>query len=284
MLNRRGGEPDVVKVLDFGLVKAIDDEKQARQTGRPGRHAAVYVARSDPDARSGRCPQRSVCRRRRRLFPADGPAGVQRHVAGRIVPAARHGVPDAPSQRLGQPVSAELESACWPAWKRAGPNGRRRRAIWRPCSTGRARLGAGRSTMPRPGGGGMNGARQPRRAPFPAPAPALSTAGGAEPWSALRRLPPVRRLPRKPRQPPPQVLTGRLWPAQGISWRLDGLRTIELCQRKGEERWDTHPAPSSRALEAARPRHTALTQTGAAKVPPSERFFAALFSPTRREE
>ena len=32
MLNRRGGEPDVVKVLDFGLVKALDDEKQAGLT------------------------------------------------------------------------------------------------------------------------------------------------------------------------------------------------------------------------------------------------------------
>ncbi|MDZ4659449.1 MAG: serine/threonine protein kinase [Bythopirellula sp.] len=32
MLNRRGGEPDVVKVLDFGLVKALDDGKQNSMT------------------------------------------------------------------------------------------------------------------------------------------------------------------------------------------------------------------------------------------------------------
>ena len=32
MLNRRGGEPDVIKVLDFGLVKALDTEKQVSRT------------------------------------------------------------------------------------------------------------------------------------------------------------------------------------------------------------------------------------------------------------
>jgi serine/threonine protein kinase len=36
MLNRRGGEPDVVKVLDFGLVRAVDDDKQLRQSGMTG--------------------------------------------------------------------------------------------------------------------------------------------------------------------------------------------------------------------------------------------------------
>ena len=36
MLNRRGGQPDVVKVLDFGLVKALDEQ----QLGRP--YAATH--------------------------------------------------------------------------------------------------------------------------------------------------------------------------------------------------------------------------------------------------
>jgi serine/threonine protein kinase len=32
MLNRRGGQPDVIKVLDFGLVKALDEQHQASRT------------------------------------------------------------------------------------------------------------------------------------------------------------------------------------------------------------------------------------------------------------
>jgi serine/threonine protein kinase len=56
MLNRRG-EPDVVKVLDFGLVKAVDDQQQRGMTIRLRlRHAAIYVAGGDSTAEFCRCP------------------------------------------------------------------------------------------------------------------------------------------------------------------------------------------------------------------------------------
>ncbi len=79
MLNRRGGEPDVVKVLDFGLVKALDDQQAGRADAASFAHghAALYVARGDSNAEFGRCAQRSVCGRRGRLFSADRPAGVR---------------------------------------------------------------------------------------------------------------------------------------------------------------------------------------------------------------
>ena len=53
MLSIRGGEPDVVKVLDFGLVKRVDadPETRAHERRRGLRHAGVHSAR-DP-ARSG---------------------------------------------------------------------------------------------------------------------------------------------------------------------------------------------------------------------------------------
>ena len=58
MLNRRGGEPDVVKVLDFGLVKALDDAEAGRAdaAGLAHRHAALHVARGDSDCRTRSMP------------------------------------------------------------------------------------------------------------------------------------------------------------------------------------------------------------------------------------
>ena len=103
ILGCRGGESDVVKVLDFGLVKAIDSKKESSLTvGRRGdRHAALYVARSDREARPRRWPQRFLRGRRRRLFPADRHAAVRRQGrprglsgpcchASRAAVAARH--------------------------------------------------------------------------------------------------------------------------------------------------------------------------------------------------
>ena len=113
MLNRRGGESDVVKVLDFGLVKALDEQKQAGMTaansltGTPLYMAPEAIqAPNSVDARSD-------------LY-AVGAAGyfllTGRPVfeAGSIVELCQQHidtVPVPPSQRLGKPVSSELEHA-----------------------------------------------------------------------------------------------------------------------------------------------------------------------------
>jgi hypothetical protein len=111
MLNRRGGEPDVVKVLDFGLVKALDEAKQARQSGglagTPLYMSPEAIQSPDTvDARSDLYAVGAVG-----YFLLTGKPVFQ---AGSLVELCQHHVvslPDPPSQRLGRTVSAELESA-----------------------------------------------------------------------------------------------------------------------------------------------------------------------------
>jgi serine/threonine protein kinase len=73
----RGGVPDSVKVLDFGLVKHIASAPDCRATNRSRgrrrhrRHAELHRPRSHPRSQSMRCAQRPLLRRRARLFPAD---------------------------------------------------------------------------------------------------------------------------------------------------------------------------------------------------------------------
>ena len=50
MLNRRGAEPDVVKVLDFGLVKALNDEKEGRESGGDLSGTPLYMSPEATDA------------------------------------------------------------------------------------------------------------------------------------------------------------------------------------------------------------------------------------------
>lgn len=111
MLNRRGNEPDVVKVLDFGLVKAADS---ARQSGQSGGLAGTPLYMSPeaiqtPDLVDGRSDLYAVGAvgyfliTGKPLFDAVSLVELcQKHVDT---------VPETPSTRLGRPVSAELEAA-----------------------------------------------------------------------------------------------------------------------------------------------------------------------------
>ena len=113
MFNRRGGEPDVVKVLDFGLVKAIDDAKQAGMTGENNMVGTpLYMspeaiqAPLSVDARSDIYAVGAVgyfLLTGSPVFDAEGVVQLcQKHVDEPARP---------PSERLGKQVSAELEYA-----------------------------------------------------------------------------------------------------------------------------------------------------------------------------
>jgi eukaryotic-like serine/threonine-protein kinase len=112
MLNRRGGEPDFVKVLDFGLVKAVDDQKQAgltaanALTGTP-----LYMspeAIQTPNAIDPRSDLYAVgavgyfLLTGKPVFDAANLIELcQLHIAQEPTP---------PSERLGRPISADLET------------------------------------------------------------------------------------------------------------------------------------------------------------------------------
>jgi len=113
MLNRRGGEADVVKVLDFGLVKAVDEHQRSGLTGANTMTGTpLYMspeAIQTPnlvDARSDIYAVGAVgyfLLTGRPVFEADSLVLLcQRHVSE---------TPTSPSLRRGQPVSEELESA-----------------------------------------------------------------------------------------------------------------------------------------------------------------------------
>jgi predicted Ser/Thr protein kinase len=113
MLNHRGGEPDVAKVLDFGLVKALDDGKHqglssaGTLTGTP-----LYMS---PEAIQ--TPQAVDPRSDIYAVGAVGYFLLTGHPvfdAPNLVELCQLHVsqpPTAPSQKLGRPVSAELEAA-----------------------------------------------------------------------------------------------------------------------------------------------------------------------------
>jgi predicted Ser/Thr protein kinase len=113
MLNRRGGEADVVKVLDFGLVKALDEAKQAGTTaansltGTPLYMAPEAIqAPNTVDARSDLYAVGAVG-----YFLITGKPVFDSASLVELCQQHVEAVPIAPAQRLGKPVSPELEYA-----------------------------------------------------------------------------------------------------------------------------------------------------------------------------
>jgi hypothetical protein len=113
MLNRRGGEPDVVKVLDFGLVKAIDDQQQkgmthqASLTGTPLYMSPEAIQLpSSVDARSDLYAVGAMgyfLLTGQPVFEADSIVDLcQKHIATPPIP---------PSERAKVSIPPELESA-----------------------------------------------------------------------------------------------------------------------------------------------------------------------------
>jgi serine/threonine protein kinase len=113
VLSRRGGESDVAKVLDFGLVKAIDSNKEASLTsagaviGTP-----LYMAPEaidTPEKVDGRSDLYAVAAVGYFLLTGTPPFEGQS-----VIEICMHHArtpPEPPSARLKRPVSADLEAA-----------------------------------------------------------------------------------------------------------------------------------------------------------------------------
>lgn len=113
MLNRRGGLPDVIKVLDFGLVKAMDEKKQAGMTAANSLTGTpLYISPEGINAPA-------LVDARSDLYAVGAAAyflltGHPPFTSSSLVDLLRMHVMEAPvppSQRLGRRVSPELETA-----------------------------------------------------------------------------------------------------------------------------------------------------------------------------
>jgi serine/threonine protein kinase len=112
MLNRRGAEPDVVKVLDFGLVKALGDGKRDRESSGELSGTPLYMspeAIQMPDSVDSRSDLYAVGAVGYYLLT--GQTVFNARTLGELCQQHISSNPDLPSQRLGRAVSRELEHA-----------------------------------------------------------------------------------------------------------------------------------------------------------------------------
>ena len=181
ILTRRGGLFDFVKVVDFGLVKAVDagticspDDRRFRR-----RHAPLHGPGSDPATRPGRRPNRPLRGGGRRLLSSDGTTGFSGQHPGRYPVSAdeyRPGAAVSPPRARGcsrsgiaalalpgqgpEKAAGECSGGQPRPWNRSRPaNGPRRT----PRAGGRLTLRAVRLPFP-PAGSPRRLAQRPRSA------------------------------------------------------------------------------------------------------------------------
>lgn len=111
MLNRRGGVPDFVKLLDFGLVRAVDDAKrnknQEGMAGTPLYMSPESIQTPDlVDARSDLYAVGAVG-----YFLLTGAPVFQATSLAELCQLHVDAIPLAPSVRSGKPIASELEHA-----------------------------------------------------------------------------------------------------------------------------------------------------------------------------
>jgi eukaryotic-like serine/threonine-protein kinase len=112
MLNRRGAEPDVVKVLDFGLVKAMEDGDEKGAPGNEMSGTPLYMSPESiqtpesVDACSDLYAVGAVG-----YFLITGAPPFSARSLGELCQQHLTAIPASPSDRLGRPVSAALEHA-----------------------------------------------------------------------------------------------------------------------------------------------------------------------------
>ena len=111
MLNRRGGVPDFVKLLDFGLVRAVDDAKrnkpQEGMAGTPLYMSPESIQTPDlVDARSDLYAVGAVG-----YFLLTGSTVFQATSLAELCQLHVDAVPLAPSVRAGKPIASDLEHA-----------------------------------------------------------------------------------------------------------------------------------------------------------------------------
>lgn len=107
MLNRRGAEPDVVKVLDFGLVKVTDDARPAEMAGTPLYMSPEAVQTpAGVDARSDLYAVGAVG-----FFLLTGRTVFEAETLDDLIRKQVDDAPEAPSKVSGRKLPAELDDA-----------------------------------------------------------------------------------------------------------------------------------------------------------------------------